>query len=157
MGLYDTVNLREDLPTSFENDGFELTPQMRAKYLESIIGIMNGQTRSRERYFCKNASIFDVTGTKLAWGDIAPADVVNMLGVYYILSEHKSFWKPDEEAVKGWKFRSEDPNSRSPFRDLLPDFEPQIFDITYVKKSAIARILDGQIETSHDLIFKNYQ
>ena len=156
MGLYNTVQLREDLPPSFKNDGYELTPEMRAKYLESIIGVTNGQMRGRDEYFCKNGSIFDVTGTKLAWGDIAPRDVTQMLGVYYILSEHKSYWKLDEESVKGWNFRSDDSNSRSPFRDSLPDFELIVFDPKYVKRSAIARIVDGQIQTSRYLIIAHY-
>ena len=157
MGLHDTVEFRDDLPLSFENDGFELTPDMRGKYLESIIGVTNGQMRARDKYFCKNASIFDVTGTKLVWGDVAPKDVEQMLGVYYILSEHKSFWKPEEEAVKGWEFRSKDPKSKSPFIDLLPDFEPVVIDLRYVKKNAIARIVDGKIETSDNLISLHYQ
>lgn len=141
MGLHDTVQLREDLPNSFENDGFELSLEMITKYLESKIGIKNGQIRNRDKYFCKNGSIFDVTGTKLAWGDITPRDVEQMLGVYYILSEHKSYFKPDENAVKGWDFRSNDPNSRSPFRDLLPDFEPIVLDINYVKKMPLQELL----------------
>ncbi|PIN81756.1 hypothetical protein COV11_01210 [Candidatus Woesearchaeota archaeon CG10_big_fil_rev_8_21_14_0_10_30_7] len=111
MGLFNTVQFREDLPISFENDGFELTPEMREKYLQSKIRITNGQMRQRDKYFCKNASIFDVTGTKLSWGDIAPRDVTQMLGVYYILSEHKSYWNPDEASVKGWEFRKEDGSS----------------------------------------------
>jgi len=156
MGLYKTVTLREDLPLSFENDGFELTPEMGEKYKQTRITIQNGQIRSHLEYFCKNASIFDVTGTKIVWGDITPKDVEGMLGVYYILSEHKSFWRPDENAVKGWDFRSKDPNSLSPFRELLPDFEPVVFDIRYVKTNAIARILDGEIQTSEDLISAHY-
>jgi len=157
MGLYDTVLLRENLPLSFENDEYRLTPEMREKYLKSIIGVKNGQIRGRDEYFCKNASIFDVTGTKLVWGDIAPRDVTKMFGVYYILSQHKSYWKPDEEAVRGWKLKGEDPNSMSPFRHMLPDFEPMIFDPKYVKRNAIARIIDGEIQTSRDLIFTHYQ
>ena len=156
MSLYDTVQLREDLPISFENDGYELTQEMVAKYLESIIEVTNGQIRKIDEYFCRNGSIFDVTGTKLAWGDIAPRDVAKMLGVYYILTEHKSYWEPDGEAAKGWTLRSEDPNSRSPFRDLLPDLEPAVFDPRYVKRNAIARIVDGEIQTSRDLIHAHY-
>lgn len=157
MGLYNALQLRKDLPFSFEDDGYELTPEMRTKYSKSIIGVKNGQMRRIDECFCKNGSIFDVTGTKLTWGNIAPKDVTQMLGVYYILSEYKSFWKPDEEAVKGWNFRSEDPNSRSPFRDLLPNFEPVVFDPKYVKRNAIARIVDGEIQTSEELISAHYQ
>lgn len=157
MGLHDTVKLREDLPTSFKDDEFTLTPEMIEKYKNSKISIQNGQIRSYSRYFCKNGSIFDVTGLKIVWGDIAPEDVKDMLGVYYILSEHKSFWKPDETAIKKSYFRRDDPNSKSPFRDLLPDFEPAVFDPSYVKTHAIARIVDGEIQTSKNLICVHYQ
>lgn len=157
MGLHDTVQLRTDLPVSFENDGFELSPEMAGKYLESIVDVREGQMRNRDARFCKNASIFDVTGKKIVWGDIAPADVKRMKGVYYILSEHKSFWDPKESAVKGWNFRGEDPNSKSQFRDSLPDFEPNVFDINYVKRNALARIVDGEIQTSEGLIGAHFQ
>jgi len=130
MGLYNTVQLREDLPACFEYDNYSLTLEMQAKYLESRMGVIDGQVRERDEYFCKNASIFDLTGKKLAWGDITPQDVAEMRGVYYILSEYRSYWDRHEEA----------------------DFTPE-----YVKKNAIARIVDGQIQTSRTLIFRNYQ
>ena len=157
MGLFDTVKMNQDITSTFENDGFELTEEMIDKYKKSKITIKNGQIRSRDKYFCKNASIFDVTGMKLVWGDIEPNDVKDMQGVYYILSEHKSFWKIDETDVKGWNFRSKDPNSISPFKHLLPDFEPVILDLKYVKKNSIGRIINGEIQTSKWLIYTNYQ
>jgi len=39
----------------------------------------------------------------------------------------------------------------------MPDFEPVVFDPKYVKRNAIARIVDGNIETSKDLISAHWQ
>ncbi len=156
MGLYNVVQMMDGLPESFENDSYTLDDKMIEKYKNSKIGIVNGQMRGSDERFCKNTSVFDVTGRKLVWGDIAPGDVEGMLGVYYLLSEHKSFWDPDKVAVKNWGPRSEDPYSLSPFRNLLPTFEPVIFDIAYVKKNAFARIVDGRIETSKEIISNRY-
>lgn len=160
MGLHDVVKMREDLPNNFRwdwiNPKYRLNAKMAEEYKNSVIGVTNGQLRSSEERFCKNASIFDVTGTKIAWGDVAPLDVKLMKGVYYILSEHRSFWHPSENRVKGWSFRKRDPNSRSPFQHLLSDFEAVVFDPSYVRRNAIARIVDGEIQTSRELIYRNH-
>lgn len=155
MGLYDTVPMKADLPSSFETDGYGLDLEMKLKYQQSKITLRDGQMRDRAQYFCKNASIFDLTGTKLGWGDIAPADVEKMMGVYYILSEMKSYWLVNMLAVNSMK-DSQDPNSISPFRHLLPP-EAINIEISYIKKNAIARIADGKIETNKELILKNIQ
>ncbi|MEK6812372.1 MAG: hypothetical protein AABX76_02330 [Nanoarchaeota archaeon] len=159
MSLFDTVLFREDLPKSFRWDWlkFRMDDEMREKYKRSKIGITDGQIRSREQYFCKNASVFDVAGKKIAWGDVAPLDVKMMEGVYYILSEYKSFWHVPEKGTKEWSFRSKDPNSKSRFQDLLPEFEPTVFKPSYVRRNAIARIVDGEIQTSGRLISRHYQ
>jgi len=157
MGFYDTITLRTDLPDTFENDGYILDEEMNKKYSRSRIKIRNGQVRDGREFFWKNLSVFDVRGMKLAWGDIAPRDVDEMFGAYYLLSEYKSFWSPDDEFVKGWGQRSVDPNSLSQFNGWMPDFEPVVFDIIYVKRNALARILDGQIQSSEDLIRRNLQ
>ena len=155
MGLYDLVKFRTDLSLSFENDGYKLTSEMQKKYKKSKHTIQDGQIKSASQRWCKNVSIFDVSGYKIAWGDIGPKDVKDLLGVYYVLSEHTSFWKPDFKAIKvnGLK----DPFSCSQFRHLCPAVEPILFDIKYVKKNAIARIIDGKIQTSKNLIFCHYQ
>ena len=114
MGLEDKIQWKDDL-RSFEDDGYEMTDEMIEKYTKTVITIVNGQTRSRGEYFCKNASIFEVSGIKVAWGDISPKDVESMLWVYYILSEHKSYWDVDKEAVKKYNFKPQDPFSKSPF------------------------------------------
>lgn len=157
MGLYDTVELRNDLQISFENDGFEITNEMIEKYRSSKLCIDNGQVLPRQIYFCKNASVFDLTGTKIVWGDIAPEDVKNMMGVYYILTEHTSYWKPPKYAVRLEQKNGEDPNSNSSFRNILPKKEAVAFDMNYIKRNAIARIVDGKIDTSKDLIMLHYQ
>ena len=70
MSLFDTVLFREDLPKSFRWDWlkFRMDDEMREKYKRSKIGITDGQIRSREQYFCKNASVFDVAGKKNSVG-----------------------------------------------------------------------------------------
>ncbi len=156
MGLYD-INLRIDLPSSFEHDGLVLTPEIMEKYKRSTITLQNGQILEECTRFCKNASIFDLTGTKIVWGDFGPKDVEEMLGVYYVLSEHKSYLDVPKEAVKVHKLHHDDPFSQSPFRHLLPPGEPYILDIGYIKKNAIARIVNGEIQTNRDLIFLHYQ
>ena len=122
---------------TFENDGVELTPDMIEKYRNSTTRVANGQTLRSGEWFCKNASIFDVTGAKIAWGDIAPADVENMLGTYYILSQHRSSSLGSELDSAGMVY----PNS---------------VDISCVKENAFARIVDGVIQTSSWLIEENY-
>jgi hypothetical protein len=116
-----------------------------------------GQILPRGRMFCKNASVFDVTGRKLVWGDIGPDDVKEMYGVFYLLSEHSSYWNPVERDVITWGPRSDDPFSESLFRNLLPNFEPIQFRIETVKRFAIARIVDGEIQSSRQLFSNNYQ
>jgi|SRR3989344_8772874 len=156
MGLYDAVQLRNDLPLSFENDGFDLTPEVMEKYKRAEISLLEGQMLAGDTRFCKNGSIFDLTGTKIVWGDFGPKDVERMLGVYYVLTEHTSYWTVPKEAVKVHKLHHEDPFSLSPFRHLLPPGEPYVLDLAYIKKNAIARIVDGDIQTSRDLIYLHY-
>lgn len=157
MGLYNTLELRKDMPLTFENDGYELNIEMIERYRNSKMCIENGQMLPRETYFCKNVSIFDLTGTKIFWGDIAPEDVRNMMGIYYILTEHTSYWNPPKSAVKLNQKNNEDINSKSSYRHLLPEREAVALDIDYIKRNAIARINDGAIETSKDLIMLHYQ
>ena len=134
---------------NFKDDGFELIPFMTSEYNRSLIKIKNGQLRTSSERFCKNASIFDLNGTKICWGDITPNDVENMCGVYYILSELKSYWMVDKDQIKSSKKGS---NIFDPHRK-----EPTLLTIDYIKKNAIARIVNGKIETNEDLIFQNYQ
>ena len=134
MGLYDTVELMEDLPESFLDDGYEMSQEMIRKYLESDIRITDGQERNNAERFCKNASVYDVSGVRIAWGDIAPGDVKGMLGVYYVLSQRRSL------------FLAERGNGVYPTQ----------LDMDYIKEAAIARIIDGQIQTSRLLIEENY-
>ena len=133
--LDNIVQLNENI-LSFENDGYELTEEMKEKYQKSKIKISNQQLISNDKRFCKNASIFDVTGLKIAWGDIAPEYVNEMFGIYYVLSEYKSLWD---------------------FRKMLPNMEPIAIDINYIKKNAIARIVEGKIETNDNLMFLHFQ
>lgn len=142
---------------SFVDDGYELDEEMLQKYRRSNITMRLGQILPRSRMFCKNASIFDVTGRKLIWGDIGPDDVRQMFGVYYILSEHSSFWSPVQKDVSRWSLRSDDPFSESLCRQFLPDFEPVQFKIETVKRFAVARIVDGKIQSSRELFSGNYQ
>jgi hypothetical protein len=80
-----------------------------------------------------------------------------MYGVFYLLSEHSSYWNPVERDVITWGPRSDDPFSESLFRNLLPNFEPIQFRIETVKRFAIARIVDGEIQSSRQLFSNNYQ
>jgi hypothetical protein len=107
--------------------------------------------------FCKNASIFDLAGRQLVWDDVGPDDVKAMHGVYYILSEHTSFWSPIDKDVKGWTLKGDDPPSKSACRQFLPDFEPIRITIESVKAYAIARVVDGKIQSSKLLFNRNYQ
>jgi hypothetical protein len=142
---------------SFVDDGYVLDEEMLQKYRRSRIPTRQGQILPRSRMFCKNASVFDVSGRKLIWGDIGPDDVKQMFGVYYIMSEHSSFWNPVEEDVTRWTPRSDDPFSESLSRQFLPEFEPIQFKIETVKSFAVARIVDGQIQSSRKLFSRNYQ
>jgi hypothetical protein len=144
---------------SFLNDGYVLDDEMRQKYRRSRITMRQGQILPRSRMFCKNSSVFDVTGRKLIWGDIGPDDVKEMFGVYYILSEHSSFWSPVEkdDISTRWSPRSDDSFSVSLCRQFLPDFEPVQFKIETVKRFAVARVVDGKIQSSRKLFSSNYQ
>jgi len=156
--VWDAPNVKTGYDEGFADDRYVMAEGMAAKYRFSKEAIPpRGNLRPRETMLFKNVSIFDITGTKITWGDIAPEDVRMMLGVYYILSEHKSFWNPPENAVIRFGPVSEDPNSRSPFRELLPEKEPMIMSVRYVKANAIARIVDGEIHTSRQLLMSNYQ
>jgi hypothetical protein len=135
MRLDNVVKLDENI-TSFENDDYELTREMIERYERSKIKIAKGQIKYGDNRFCKNASIFDVAGNKITWGDIAADDVDEMKGVYYILSEYKSYWD---------------------FRKVLPSLELVMMNIDYIRKNAIARIVDGKIETNDNLIFLHFQ
>lgn len=142
--------------TSLEDDDYALNDEMMEKYRRSRITMRQGQILPRSKMFCKNVSIFDVSGRKVTWGDIGPDDVKFMFGVYYLLSEHTSFLSPITSAVKGWSFRSGDPFSESRCRQFLPDFEPVQFEIETIKSYAIARIVDGRIQSSRSLFNSNY-
>lgn len=155
MGLFNTVKFNDDLPENFLNDKYQWNIEMRNKYLESKIKSEPGQILSREKMFCKNASIFDLTGLKIWWGDLCPNDVIYLKGIYYILSEYKSFSNVPKKFIYEIKM-NEDKFSNSPFRQYLP-LEPTILEIKYVKGSAIARINDGKIETNEKLIQNNFQ
>jgi len=144
MGLFSSnIKFLDNLPTSFEDDNFILTSEMTEKYKKSRIKMEKGQVKPRKQRFCKNASIFDITGKKITWGDIAPEDVNEMMGVYYILSEEKSLWNKNE--IKE--------NSR----DHSPDLEGFVFNIDYIKRKAFARIIDGEIQTNETLIKKRIE
>jgi len=151
-------NIRTDLAQDLVHDGYTLTEEMIKKYRESQGAIpILGAIRPPAVRILKNVSIFDLSGRKITWGDLAAEDVKDMQGVYYVLSEYKSFWNPPDAYVKGYSPTSDDPNSSSPFRDLLPPFEPVVMDIGYIKGNAIARIVDGELQTSRELLIKNYQ
>lgn len=136
MKKLDNIILLEENILNFESDKYELTVEMKEKYQKSKIKISSNQLIGNDKRFCKNASIFDVAGTKIAWGDIAPENVKERLGIYYVLSEYKSLWD---------------------FRKILPKMEPIVMDINYIKKNAIARIVDGKIETNDNLMFLHFQ
>jgi len=133
--LDNIIQLDENI-TSFENDKYELNEEMKEKYSKSKIKISSQQLIIKDKRFCKNASIFDVTGLKIAWGDIALEYVNEMFGIYYVLSEYKSYWD---------------------FRNVLPNMEPIAMNMNYIKKNAIARIVDGKIESNDNLIFLHFQ
>jgi hypothetical protein len=159
MDVFASVPEDESLKDaeSFVDDGYTLDDEMIEKYRRTRITMRQGQILPRNKMFCKNASIFDVTGRKLIWGDIGPDDVKEMYGVFYLLSEHSSFWNPAEKDVEGWSLRSDDPFSVSVCRQFLPDLEPIQFRIETVKRFAVGRIVDGKIQSSRNLFLRNYQ
>ena len=150
MDVFATVPEDESLKDteSFVDDGYVLDDEMLEKYRRARITMCQGQILPRNKMFCKNASVFDVSGRKLVWGDIGGDDVKEMYGVYYILSEHSSFWSPVVQDVNDWSRRSDDPFSESLCRQFLPKLEPVRFKIETVKRFAIARIIDGKIQSS---------
>ena len=141
---------------SFVNDGYVLDTLMLKKYRRTRITMRQGQILPRSSMFCKNASVFDLSGRKIIWGDIGPDDVKQMVGVYYIMSEHTSFWNPVEKDATSWSPRSDDTFSQSSYRQFLPDVEPVQFKITTVKKYAVARIFDGKIQSTRNIFSNNY-
>jgi len=72
------------------------------------------------------------------------------------LSEYKSFWKAPEDAFLKAKVAKYDDELFSPFLKLLPEKEPVQLNIEYMKQNAIARIVDGWIYSSHELVARNY-
>ena len=96
MDVFKIVPENESLKDaeSFVDDGYELDSIMLMKYQRTRITMRQGQILPRSRMYCKNASVFDLSGRKIIWGDIGPDDVKQMFGVYYIMSEHASFWNP---------------------------------------------------------------
>ena len=152
MRLDNIVELDENI-LSFENDKYldKLTEEMKIEYLKSKIKV-NEKTIKRDERFCKNACIFDVTGLKIAWGDISLEKLDEMFGVYYLLSQHKSNYNIAKDYfLEGEKFLI------SPFIKSLDILEPIVMDIKYIKKNAIARIVDGKIETNNNIIFLHFQ
>src|SRR3989338_8260981 len=151
MGLESQIEIlsEEQLnPSNIVSDGYVMSDEMLDKYKQSTIESPEGQLLPVGRRYRKNASIFDVRGIKIWWGDICPDDVRRLKGVYYVLSQSNSYMSVPEEAIIKWNFlEKKDPNSRSAFRHLLP-VEPTVLDINYVKKKAIARIIDGKMQTS---------
>lgn len=145
----------------FWDDGYTLNLEMTEKYKASSEYIpRRGGIRPRFLRLFKNVSIFDVTGFKVTWSDISPFDVEKMLGVYYVLSEYRSFWHIPKAAVRVHKIRGSWPNpfeDFSPFEEFLPKWEASYVEVKYMKCSAIARIIDGEIQTSRKLFFRNYQ
>ncbi len=155
MGLCECIEFTQGLPDSFEDDTFSLTNEMQEKYKNSVITIVDGQMGTRP-YFCKNASIFDVAGRKICWGNIGPNDVKQMKGVYYILSEGSSFWNADPQEVNGYLPLLSDARFPAHRRSHLPNFEPVVFNVSYVKRHAFARIIDGKIQTNKNLVLFKY-
>lgn len=117
MGLLDTVQLREDIPSTFENDGYKLNADLYRKYKMSRIKIGKDQTDEGECLY-KGADIFDVRGLRVAHGNVTDSNIDHMLGVYYILPEY-----------------------------TLPSTQNHE-NILFVKRKAVAEIVDGKIQTS---------
>ena len=72
MDVFATVPEDESLKDagSFADDGYVLNDEMLEKYRRTRITMRRGQILPRSKMFCKNASIFDVSGRKIIWGDI---------------------------------------------------------------------------------------
>jgi hypothetical protein len=100
---------------------------------------------------------FDVTGFRVTWADISPADAKKMCGVYYLLSEHKV--DRDKLKIAGRAHQQKETGPISPFEEFLSEWESiyAYIDIEYMKRNAIARIVDGEIQTSRDRFLQNYQ
>ena len=146
MGLQDTVKLLENLDDFFI-DGFILDKEMKQKYELSPRVVLPAVGIDINR-FSVNSSIYDVSGNCISIGDINVDSVKKLQGVYYILSGNKI--NPKQK-----KFIENKTNYKE-----SPHFNPHHEDFglnpKYVKASAIARIIDGEIQTSKKLIQKNY-
>lgn len=163
-------NVKLGFTEPFLNDGYTLTPEMIEKYKSSPRAIPPwGRILPSYSRLFKNVTIFDVTGFRVTWADISPADAEKMCGVYYVLSEHKVdrhklkiAEREHQQGVQGDTLspKETDPSPPiSPFEKFLSEWESiyVYIDIEYMKRNAIARIVDGEIQTSRERFLWNYQ
>lgn len=171
-------NVKLGFTEPFLNDGYTLTTEMVEKYKSSPRSRPPwGRILPSHSRLFKNVTIFDVTGFRVTWADISPADAEKMCGVYYLLSEHKVdrdklkiAGREHQQGVQGdtqtgaqgdtLSPQETDPSPPiSPFEKFLSEWESiyAYIDIEYMKMNAIARIVDGEIQTSRDRFRRNYQ
>lgn len=154
-------NVKLGFTEPFLNDGYTLTAEMVEKYKSSPRSIPPwGRILPSYSRLLKNVTIFDVTGFRVTWADISPDDAEKMCGVYYLLSEHKADRDKLKVAERGHQQHGTDQSLPvSPFEEFLSEWESiyVYIDIEYMKRNAIARIVDGEIHTSRDRFLRNYQ
>jgi len=154
-------NVKLGFTEPFLNDGYTLTPEMMEKYKSSPRAMPPwGRILPSHSRLFKNVTIFDVTGFRVTWADISPADAEKMCGVYYLLSEHKVDRDKLKVAEKEHPQKGTDTSPPvSPFEKFLSEWESSYvyIDIEYMKRNAIARIVDGEIQTSRERFLRNYQ
>lgn len=159
--LWKGKNVNLDFTEPFLDDGYILTPDMIEQYKSSSNIIPPwGRILPSSSRLLKNVSLFDVTGYRVTWADISPADVEKMYGVFYVLSEHKAT-KRDLEALERLHQQkgASQTHLLSPFEGIFSERDSNYIyvDLEYMKKNAIARIVDGQIQTSRQRFSQNYQ
>ncbi len=154
-------NVKISFTEPFLNDGYTLNPEIIEQYKSSLSAIPPwGRILPSHSRLFKNVTIFDVTGFRVTWADISPADAEKMCGVYYLLSEHKVDRDKLKIAGREHQQKVTDPSPPiSPFEKFLSEWESiyAYIDIEYMKMNAIARIVDGEIQTSRDHFLRNSQ
>lgn len=119
--------------------------------MEARFPLIDGNIRPNNKdRLGKNLSLFREDGAKAYWGDLAKRDLGKLkgLGLFYVLSEHKSYWNAPKESVlktNGNRFHNMNVallglGKLTKDLDLRDKIE---LDPEYVRKNKIAVIRDG--------------
>ncbi len=110
-----------------------------------------GQIKDEKGRIMRNASIFAPEGNKITWGDFNEGDIKDMKGVFFVLSEHDSYWKVSENVphIEG-NVPSFDLNRHTILiemegvKNTLLKNETVAIDPNYLRNKAKGKIIDGK-------------